>query len=331
MSLPSDMDGDDDDFGSNDGTDLFLKHFSPNDADAAKPSETGEDDDRDDQSDGPDAAQSAEGPDGAADDAEADKANRKYADDDATYVKVKVGDDEHEVSVKDLKRLWGQESALTQKSQQVADQRKAVEAEQTRYVTAAATLLDRAQARFAPYAKIDFLLAAQQLAPEEYTALRNEAQAAHNDVKFLESEVNGIVKQISERSQSTLVEQAKAAIKVLGGDPKDGGIEGWGEKLYDDIRSYGVKSGIDTGIMNQLVDPAAIRLIHKAMLFDRGKSKTLTTKVDKTPKRVIKTSTNPDATRKITKGGQGEQAMERLRREGSSDATEAAFLARWAS
>src|SRR5271166_5311278 len=46
--------------------------------------------------------------------------SKKYADDSDTYVKVKVGEEEHEVAVKDLKRLWGQEASLTKKSQEVA-------------------------------------------------------------------------------------------------------------------------------------------------------------------------------------------------------------------
>jgi hypothetical protein len=332
MTGPSDMDGEQDDFGAEDGTDAFLKNFLPNDADAAKPSGKGKDEDDSKQSpDTDDEVEAAAKPAEDDDEGEEETPQRKYAeDDDATYVKVKVGDDEHEVSVKDLKRLWGQESALTQKSQQVADARKAVETEQQRYITGTAAMLDRAKARYEPYSKIDFLLASKELSAEEYTSLRTEAQAAYDDVVFLHGEVDGLVKQISEKSQTALVEQAKATIKTLSGDPKDGGIEGWSEKLYDDIRAYGVAQGIEQQAMNRLVDASALRLIHKAMLYDRGASKVVTTKVNKTPKKVVKSSTTPDEA-KASKGGALSKANERLRREGTVDAAEEAFLAAWAN
>src|SRR5262249_47659052 len=62
-----------------------------------------------------------------AEEGETEKApKRKYAEEDA-YAKVKVGDQELEVSVKDLKRLHGQEAALTRRSQEVAAERKATQ------------------------------------------------------------------------------------------------------------------------------------------------------------------------------------------------------------
>src|SRR5574337_877989 len=61
--------------------------------------------------------------DGEDEDPEASKAKKDAGDD--VIVKIKVGDKEHEVPVKDLKRLYGQEASLTRKSQEVAAQRKA--------------------------------------------------------------------------------------------------------------------------------------------------------------------------------------------------------------
>jgi hypothetical protein len=337
MSILSEQDGSlpNDNNTAFDAEAAFLKHFTSKDADAEKPSGKAEDEedkrvpqDTDDTAD--DSAQNepdeAEGDEGGDED---ETPQKKYADSDDVYVKVKVGEEEHEASIKDLKRLYGQETALNQKSQQVAEARKAAEAEHERYVTGVASMLDRAKARFEPYAKIDFLLASQQLSAEEYTALRNEATAAYNDVQFLTSELDGTVKQIAEKAQQTLRETAVATIKTLSGDPKDGGIEGWNDKLYDDIRSYGVSQGIDKDAMNRLVDAPALRLIHKAMLFDRGKSKVVTTKVNKTPKKVVKSSANPDEVRKITKGAPSVKANARLLKEGSIDAATDAFMVSW--
>lgn len=179
---------------------------------------------------------------------------------------------------------------------------------------------------------MDFVLAAKELSPEEYTALRNEAQKAYEDVQFLQSEVETVVKTINNQSQTALVEQAREAVKVLSSDPKDGGIDGWSEKLYDDIRAYAVtNAGIPAEVVNKLVDPAAIRVLHKAMLFDRGTSKVTTTKVNKTPKKVVKTSNNPETTKQVSKKSKKTDADKRLAKDGSTDSAADAFLARWES
>lgn len=337
MTLPSDMDGDnmntllDDAF---DVEDAFLKKFLPKD-DAEKLSEKEKDeDDSTDADDTPADDDSDESPeDGAEGDEDSeDKGQRKYADDsDETYVKIKEGDQEHEVSVRDLKRLWGQEAALTKKSQAVADQRKAVEADAQKYVASSQVLLERAMKRFEPFANVDFFLAAQQLSPEEYTALRDQAQTAYEDVKFLQSALDTHMASQAQAQRAALVEAAKSAVKELSGDPEKGGIEGWNEKLYDDIRAYAVTQGVPQETVNTLVDPSAIRVLHKAMLFDRGKSKVVTKKVNKTPKKIVKTTTNPDAARSATKGGGEKVAMAKLRQSGSTDDAADAFLAKWAS
>ncbi len=342
MTLPSNVDGANtnsltDDFSAEDA---FLKRFLPTeDTDADdedQPSDEGKDEDTDstpaDDEDTDDTSDQdgPEGEDGDDEDGEETaKDKRKYTDSDETYVKIKVEDVEHEVSVKDLKRLWGQEAALTQKSQKVADQRKAVEAAQERNVAATEALLQRAYARFEPYAKVDFLLASRELSPEEYTALRDEAQRAYDDVKFLQTELDGYIADRSTKEREALVEQAKATIQELS-DPEKG-IEGWSEKVYDDIRAYAVTQGVDQSIVNQLVDASAIRILHKAMLFDRGKSKVVTKKVNKTPKKIVKTSTNSEVTKSVTKDSANRKATERLRKEGTTDAAADAFLAMWSS
>lgn len=87
------------------------------------------------------------------DDSETEK--KKYTDDDDTYTKIKVGDEEHEVSVKELKRLWGQEKALTQKSQEVAKQTKKAEEDTARALAALDVMVKRAQEASKPYREMN--------------------------------------------------------------------------------------------------------------------------------------------------------------------------------
>lgn len=324
--------------------DEFLKRFMPPDADKEQPSgkeeaktqertvpEKNEADERETPEDGeegkkkPDAEEGEEGEDGE------DEGKRKYADDDGVYTKIKVGDEEHEVAIKDLKRLYGQEASLTKKSMEVAEQRKNVDGEMQRASAATVALLERAKARFEPYSKIDFLLASRELEPEQYMALRNEAQSAYDDVQFLGKHLDTLMSGVKQKQETDLVSAARESLKVLSGPVEQGGIEGWNEKLYDEIRAFAITEGAPADTIGRVVDSWAIKLMHQAMLYKRGltKGQVVTTKVNKTPKKVIKTTVSSEAASGKSNADRSDKAMKRLRTSGSTDDAADAFLARW--
>jgi hypothetical protein len=318
----------------------FLKRLMPSDAetpsdteDAKKtPANAGEDKADTETKETDEAAAEEPAADAETEETEAEKAAalaaRKYADEGA-YVKVKVGDEVHEVPVKDLERLFGQEKALTQKSMEASTQRTAADAELQKNVAATGALLDRAKARFEPFSKVDFLLAAKELSAEDYTNLRNAAASAYEDVQFLEQNLNSHMQAAQTKQNETLVTQAKEALKVLSGPAEKGGIEGWTEALYNDIRGFAVSQGLDKNIVNQLVDPVAIKMLYNAMLFTRGQSKVITTKVNKTPTKVVKTTTPPAAARVTDSSANVKKALKNLQETGSTDSAADAFMARW--
>lgn len=254
-------------------------------------------------------------------------AAKKHVDDDEAYVKIKEGDDEHEVPVKDLKRLWGQEAALTRKSQEVAEQRKTVEAENLKTTTALSTLLQRAKAKSAPYEEIDFLVASKDLSAEDLKALRDEAKVRSDEVKFLETELSGFVQAANAKQQAAFADQAKACVTALKDADSPHHIPDWGDKVYNELRDFAVTEGLNANVFNQLVDPASMKLLNMAMQFKRGLSKVLTTKVNKTPTKITKTSVTPVAS-KGSKAAE-DKAMKRLRTDQSTDAAADLFLKRW--
>ncbi len=241
---------------------------------------------------------------------------------DDVVVKIKVGDDEKEVSVKDLKRLYGQEAALTKKSQQVADQRKEVEAANQRAAAQLDRIHQKVAARWEPYSKIDMMVASKQLDTEQFTALRAEAQAAWDDYRFITQEVDQFVKASNEQRQTAIKAQALAAVDTL----KER-IPGWNQQVYDDVRAYAEKAGMAKVVIDGIADPFALEMIHKAMQFDKAKS-IVTKKVNKTPVKVLKTNTA--VTSKDTKVDKTQAAAKRLKASGSTDDAADMFLARWA-
>jgi hypothetical protein len=244
---------------------------------------------------------------------------KKTLDDDAE-VEIKVNDEVKKVSVKELKRLWGQEAALTRKSQEVAAKRKEVEQTEAKYAASLQKLYEKAASRWEPYSKIDMLVASKQLDAEQFTALRQEAQAAYEEFRFISEEADQFVKQTEAQRQEQMKVAAQEAVKVL----KEA-IPNWSSQLYDSIREYAITNGMSPEVVNNLVDPVAIQLIHKARLFDESKQIATKKKVN-TPKKVVKT-TNASSAKDFKPNDSAKLAAQA--RSGDVDDVANLFLSRW--
>jgi hypothetical protein len=253
---------------------------------------------------------------------------RNIIEDDAdTFVKIKIDGDDRTVSVKDLKRLYGQEASLTRKSQEVSKKRKEAEEVGAKYVAGVTGLLTKAQNKANPYKQIDWLAAAQQLEPTELNALRNEAQIALDEEKYLGEELNTFMSNLQNQRNAQLVEKGREAVKELKRD-----IPGWNEKVYNDVRYFAISSGLEVDVVDNLVDAAAIKLIHKAMLYDKGKSSVVTKKKNGAPKKVIKTSKKSGASvSDLGSKADAAKALKKLQSTGSRDDAAEAFLSRWST
>lgn len=267
------------------------------------------------------AEEAEEGEEEESEEDEAPKKPAKVLTDDSE-VEIKVDDETHKVSVKDLKRLWGQEAALTKKSQQVAQQRKTIEDEGLKYSAGLQKLYDKAKGRWDPYSKIDFMIAAKELDSDQFANLRQEAQAAYEDFNFLTQEVDSFVTNMKTQQQETLKAQAVESVKVL----KEK-IPNWSNDVYDKIRTFAIDNGMDAERVNNLVDPAAIMVLNKARLYDEGKKITLKKKIN-TPKKVLKAGTT---SLKDVSQDKKDQALNRLRSSGSTDDAADAFMSRWSN
>jgi hypothetical protein len=220
--------------------------------------------------------------------------------------------------------LAGQEAAITQKSQQVAEQRKVLDDAIGKNHLAFQKMLEKANERWKPYSEVDMLVAAKAMETEDFAALRKEAEEAYNDLKFLNEEADAFYKNVQEQQQSQLQEAAKECVKVLAEDIPD-----WDNKLYNDIRTYAVSQGLDETEVNNYVDPAVIKILNKARLYDAGKQVATVKKKAATTKKVLRNSKAPtdDRQRKSQKIA---QAKAKLRESGNDlDDIANALLSRW--
>ncbi|MBD3754226.1 MAG: hypothetical protein IE937_01125 [Gammaproteobacteria bacterium] len=215
------------------------------------------------------------------------------ADDEAEVV-VSVDGQEHRVSVKDLKRLYGQETSLTQKAQAVAEQRRVLEAQGLYLAKVLEDRYEAAKAKAEQYKDVDLFRASRELEPEEFDALRQAKEAAESELQAIEREGQEFLRRSQETRMQMLREQAKESLKVITQK-----IPEWNDELYGKIRSYAVSQGMDAELVNEIIEPGAILMMHKAMLYDEAQKKAATVKkkVTKAPKKVIKKADKPANTK----------------------------------
>lgn len=249
---------------------------------------------------------------------------RKYIDDDEAVVKVAVDGQELEVSVKDLKRLAGQEASLTRKSMELAARRKEAEEIGTYHAQGLARLVQMAEEEYAPYANIDFNIAAKDLSTEEYTALREEAMAKYQKYQFLTQELTQHTHKQQQQQATLMQQQAEATIQELS-NPETG-IKGWGPKLYEEIGQYAISKGMRPETFANILDAPSLRILHDAYRLDKARN-VATKKKAAAPQNVLKSSASPDAGR--FSGDKSKSALSKLRQTGSRDDAVTALLSRW--
>jgi hypothetical protein len=254
-------------------------------------------------------------------DSEEDTEDKTTLEDDSV-VEIKVDDEVLKVSVKDLKRLYGQEAALTKKSQQVAAKRKELEQDSLKTAAILDKMYKKAEERWKPYSEIDMLVASKQLDTDQFTALRAEAQAAWEDFKFVSEEAEHFLKESQTKQQEQLKTAAAESVKTLKQN-----IPNWNSNLYDSIREYAVSQGMPSDMVNSLVDPVAIQIIHKARLYDEGKKIATKKKVSK-PQKIMKSTKASDP--KAMASNKQLESQQKLSRTGDIDDAADLFLSRWA-
>jgi hypothetical protein len=245
------------------------------------------------------------------------------------YTKVKVGDEEHEVSIKDLKRLYGQEASLTRKSQEVAQERTAIETKRAENIAAYDVLLKRASERADKYRALPWtqLMKDPNVPADQLQALQAEANEVFQDEQFLRNELGNFMGKIAADQKAAAKQAAQACIQSLTNAESPHHIKGWNDAVYSELRAFGTEMGIPAEQMNALTDAPAFKVLHMAMQFQRGAKKVVTQKVNKTPTKIVKNTTATPAARGNSKSAGAAKAIKQAARTGSVDDAAAAFLA----
>jgi hypothetical protein len=189
--------------------------------------------------------------------------------------------------------LFGQEASLTKKSQEVAERTKAAELAQAKSLAALDVMVKRAQEAANPYRNVNWaaLMKDPNVSAEDVTALQEAAKAAFENETFLTGQLDSYVQEIQGPAGRRTGAVRTGVYQGAHRRKSPTYIKGWDQKLYDDMRSFAVGMGANQQMINNLVDPAAFKLIHMAMQFHKGAQKVVTQKVNKAPKKIVKAST----------------------------------------
>lgn len=237
---------------------------------------------------------------------------------DDTTIKVVVDGEEQEVTVGSLKRLAGQEAALTRKSQEaeVVGRRAAVVLQGS-----LETVLEDLQG----YEGVDWVLESRRMEPEEFEWHRENFTKLQGRYQKIVSQAQALEANATAQRQAQVRAQALEAVKVLS-DPKTG-IPGWNDQLYEDILSFAVEAGLPENEVAEITNPEVIKIINDARLYRQAR-KAAPEKVNLTPQRVKKGA----GVEKVASAPERSQkALERKLQTGraTDDDAVAALMGRW--
>jgi len=217
---------------------------------------------------------------------------------------VKVDGEEVEVNLDELRNGYQRQADYTRKSQSLAEQRKAYEAnlqavtqEREQYSELLGNMAQNQNAELSRYANIDWA-DLKDTDPMEYMEKRLEYQEAKEKISELQNERARVQQQnetdMGQMLQEKLQKEAELLSKALPEYTEPGST------FKDEVRNYALNLGFSPQDIDGIADHRVILVLHKAMMQD---------KVSKAP--VKKSKTAP----KVVKAGTPRTKAQRSRRE----------------
>lgn len=273
--------------------------------------------------------------------AEADDAE-EYVEDDGDYevdeeeeqpetprYYIKVDGEEQEVTLDELRNGYQRQADYTRKSQALAEQRKAYEAnlqaitsEREQYSQALQMMAAQQKNELAQYENIDWKTLKED-DPMEYMEKRLEFQEARDKIARVQQEQQRVAAEQQQRVQQQLSEIMQTEFTKLKealpsyADPSS--------NLKNELRDYGLSLGFSQQDLDSISDHRVVLVLHKAMLQDRAAQGTVRkAKSSKPVPKVVKSGTPESKTQRSKKASQ--QRRERLAKTGSTRDATSVFL-----
>lgn len=267
----------------------FVENPDPEEPDEGKaPAETTDYDDEDggdepedgEDEDGGDEPEGDDDPDDANDDPDG---GDKGAGEEDPETEVEIGGEKKAVKLSELKHAFAAREVIAAQSKALDERNRAVETQGMYLAKLYDDRIAKATENYQKYANVDLFDAYRQLDTDDFNALKTAKESAEAEYATVQAEAQNFLNNAINTRQAFLREKAKHAIGVI-----RQAIPDWSDATYDKVRTYAVSQGMSQSDASEVVDPATVIMMHKAMLYDdaASKSKTVVKKATKAPKAV---------------------------------------------
>lgn len=206
-------------------------------------------------------------------------------------VKVKGKKDQ----VEKIKSERLMQADYTRKTQEVAEQRKAIEAQRAE-VEQRAQFAARYTEELAIAKAVDMRLA--QYGQINWAELENsdpvQAMRLQREMRELQSAKEQVGQSIAHKEQArTLGEQQAIARQIQEGNAVlQREIKGWGAEKVTQVRDFAMARGFDASAVEKITDPRVVRLLHDAMTLENLRKSAAASKPKPTPQEAPVTRIN---------------------------------------
>ena len=204
------------------------------------------------------------------------------------------------------------QSDYTRKTQEVAEQRRAFEAERAQHQQVTQTYLREVaqivatDERLNQFQKVDWQ-ALSDSDPVQAQKLYFEFQQLQGTRSQLQNSLTQRQQYDAMQAQQTTAKRLQEARAVVERD-----IKGWSPELQSKLVEAGKSNGYDAQELQNLTDPRAVKLLHKAYLYDQLVSKRATPAAPPPPPPVTRvTGSGAASTRKLSEMSDAEYAAAR--------------------
>ena len=224
------------------------------------------------------------------------------------------------LTAEELKLGFLRQSDYTKKTQAVAEQRKALEAQSAEAEATMSALMSAAGADLSRFQNVNWEQAAID-SPEQYKQAKAAFEQAQSTYNYIKAQADQYQTQQQQQTDAAAKEAAKESLTVLKTN-----IPGWNNSLYYKIGEYAQGLGVSGEEFNKVSDHRLITALWKAMQFDQAKQVTAKKKAKSSPTKTLSGS-KADST-KAVQSESARKTRERLRKSGTVDDAAAALLNR---
>lgn len=225
------------------------------------------------------------------------------------------------LSAEELKLGYLRQSDYTQKTQSLAESRKAAESQIEETTATMSALLSAAGADLSRFEGVDWERAAVEN-PEQYKQAKASFEQTRSTYEFIKAQSDQYQEQQQQQADTAQKEAATESLTVLKSN-----IPNWNNDLYYKIGKYAQKDlGVSSEEFNQVADHRIITALYKAMQFDQAKTVAAKKKIKASPTKTL-SGGKADAT-KATESESSRKASERLRKTGRVEDAAAVILNR---